>query len=91
MNREPIETPTSAFTDGPLSRDIDALVEYVGKTRNLGARAARRYVGRHLTQTTLAWWRATGRFPIGFRNPDPQFHDDAGQLLRRAQSKRVAR
>lgn len=66
-----------------LTREVDAIVEYVAMTRGLGRRAARRYVGRYLRPRTLDYWRAFGKFPVGFRNLDPQMHDDAGDLLKR--------
>ncbi len=51
-----------------VSDDIEAIVAHVKATRGLGNRATRRLVGRKLTPITLGVWRATGKFPVGFRH-----------------------
>lgn len=79
-----IETPPETLTNGPLSKDIDKIVAHVQATHLLGLRAAKRYVGRYLTQVTLRNWRVHNKFPIGFRNPEAVIHDDSGAELKHA-------
>lgn len=85
MKTEPIETPLNNFSNGPLTRDIGDLVRYVQATKGLGARAAARYVGRHLNETTLANYRLARQlgyrsswFPLGFRQASKKgYHQPA--------------
>lgn len=71
---------------GPLGQEIEAITNHVMATHMKGRRWSRRFVGRYLTQATLANWRMHGKFPVGFRNSNAQVHDDSG-----AQLKHVAR
>lgn len=60
-------TPADLFAGNRRRRDVRDITAHVMRTKGLGHRAARRYVERRLNDTTLANWRTTNRFPVGFR------------------------
>lgn len=50
-----------------ITEELTALTDQVQRQRGYGRRQARRFVGRRANIVTLAVWRKTGQFPIGFR------------------------
>lgn len=50
-----------------IAEELEDIVLYVKVRYGLGNRAARRFMGRRLKPRTIAGWRLTRKFPVGFR------------------------